>query len=162
MGQVTEYCNGCAYLGKLSGIPWCAFYDVTGHTRGCPAGDGCTQKVSGNRRHPSSYFSEPPQPEEPPKPKKKREREHLTDAEARERETRRKRESAERNRALLQGRQRAVLVEYRDSHGLTIPEFAELVGVKASTLEKWFTEYSKADWEKLATLGITKPKSLIL
>ena len=43
-------CNGCQYRGKTgSGDVTCDFMFLTGVPRGCPAGKGCTRKVTGKK-----------------------------------------------------------------------------------------------------------------
>lgn len=157
MSLVDSYCEGCAYLGKLSGIPYCAFCDATGHMRGCSAGTGCTRRAHGERAYSPNHFSFERQNERKPERKAKLE---LSDAELSIKESLRKKEAAARNRAMLQGRQREAILNYRNSHGLDTRTLAEMVGVKTSTLEKWISEYNKADWDKLAAIGLPKPEGM--
>lgn len=151
---IDNYCNGCIYLGKVTGGLCCSFCDVTGHSRGCPSGQGCTCKKTGNREHSPNYFtyqrSSPEKKEEKAKPA-------FNEYDEYERERARKKRSAARTRAELQGRQKAVILAFRDSIGVTSVQLAAMVGVKPSTLSHWLSEDTRADWGKLAALGIQKP-----
>lgn len=157
MSVVTKYCNGCVYLGKLSGTPCCMYSDVTGHTRRCAAGDGCDKRVLGKRKYAPNYFSIPSAPSNPPM---KKTVDNLDEHEFYAKECNRKREMAEKNRALLQGRQKAAITEFRESHGWTVKEMAKRLGVRDATLSKWITEYNKANWEVLGKVGLSKPDAL--
>ena len=50
----TRYCEGCAFRQMINGgagkgclsYIYCAYYFMTNKRRPCPAGDGCTAKIS--------------------------------------------------------------------------------------------------------------------
>lgn len=42
-GAISAYCKGCVWLAR-DGTRVCDYCLITGHRRGCPAGDGCTRK----------------------------------------------------------------------------------------------------------------------
>ena len=157
--MVDESCKGCKYLGVLSRCPYCSYSDVTGHSRGCSSGKGCTVREAGKNANAPSYFAfhhtPKQQKKKPAKPTK--EKKTYTELEFAEHESIRKKEAAERNRALMQGKQRKALLDYKKTHGLTTQEMAAQAGVGTSTLNRWMTEYALADWEKLSKLGIVKP-----
>lgn len=51
---VTEYCAGCFFLEKApenqAGYKaYCNYIGVMKHSRGCPAGDGCTKRLRKRR-----------------------------------------------------------------------------------------------------------------
>lgn len=156
--MVDEYCKGCKYLGVLSRCPYCSYSDVTGHSRGCSSGTGCTVREAGKKANAPSYFAFHHEPTKTKNSTQKRTKREYTDEEFAERESKRKKASAARNRELLQGRQRQAILDYKVAHDLTAKQMATLVGVSATTLNKWLTEYSKANWELLAKFGINKPE----
>lgn len=41
MNPQMKPCMGC-YYAETSGIPSCAYIEIKGHRRPCPAGEGCT------------------------------------------------------------------------------------------------------------------------
>ena len=48
MGVCTKYCDPCVYSKSITG-GWCQYCDylfMTGKPRPCPAGDGCTVRVT--------------------------------------------------------------------------------------------------------------------
>lgn len=47
-GVCDRYCNGCAYQSREYGS--CDYILITGHSRGCPPGQGCTRKEIGKRK----------------------------------------------------------------------------------------------------------------
>ena len=156
MSCVTKYCNGCVYLGKLTGGKYCAYCDVTSRSRGCPAGDGCDKKIIGNRRYSTKVYTA----KTVKKPKETHKVVTTDELALYEKESNRKREMAARNRALLQGRQKAAITEFRESKGWTVTEMAKQLGTKESTFRKWITEYTKANWDVLAKVGLSKPDGL--
>ena len=165
MSQVDAYCKGCQYLGTNSFGKWCRFNDVTGSIRGCPAGQGCTRYAAGPKKHSPNYAAfEHPIPEKKQKdvekPQKQKRPPPMTPEEAYERTKARKRQLAKEFHAKAQGRQRAVLLAYKQEHGYSNYDLSIKLGVCESTINRWVTEYVPADWEKLATIGIEKPKEL--
>ena len=48
MGVCTKYCDPCVYRKSITGgwCPYCDYLCVTGKPRPCPAGDGCTVRVT--------------------------------------------------------------------------------------------------------------------
>lgn len=157
--MVDSYCRGCKYLGTLSRQPCCLYMDITGHSRGCPPGTGCTQRTFGPRIQPSKPFSlfkmkTKKEEAEKPKPPPKKE---LSQSEFCEKERNRKKLAAERYRAIAQGRQKQVIQDYKKKNNISAKKMGEMVGVSESTINKWTTEYTPANWEKLAELGIAKP-----
>lgn len=156
MGVVDSYCEGCAYLGKLYGIPWCAYSDVNNHSRGCKSGEGCVVKSTGGKLHTPNYFSF----EHGDLSKKREKYKRVSERQLCKTEGERKRRRAEKNRELLNGKQRQVLVEFREKNGMVNREIASAIGVSESTFQKWLTEYSRANWEKLKVIGIEKPEGI--
>lgn len=52
-GRCDNFCNGCIYKMFLGGgkfTPYCNYIVETGHPRPCPAGTGCTVKVTRKQR----------------------------------------------------------------------------------------------------------------
>lgn len=84
----------------------------------------------------------------------------MTLEEAYEKDRNRKREAAAKYRAHAQGRQTAAIDAYKKAHGLTNVQLAEIVGVNKSVMWRWATEYTPANWDKLAVIGIEKPPGL--
>lgn len=141
MSDVEKFCRGCIYHGKLSGTPCCLYCYITGHSRRCPAGAGCNKRATGSHI-PTNKLG-------------------IIQKDVKsQKEIHNKRELAERNRAILQGRQKAAITEFRIAQGWTVKEMAMRMGIKESTFKKWITEYSKANWDVLATVGLSKPDGL--
>ena len=48
MGVCSKYCNPCIYRKVFAGswLPYCDYLCMTGKRRPCPAGDGCTARVT--------------------------------------------------------------------------------------------------------------------
>lgn len=48
MGVCTKYCDPCTYRKSFTSgtIPYCDYLCMTGKLRPCPAGDGCTVRVT--------------------------------------------------------------------------------------------------------------------
>lgn len=48
MGVCTKYCDPCIYRKVFAGswLPYCDYLCMTGERRPCPAGDGCTARVT--------------------------------------------------------------------------------------------------------------------
>ena len=48
MGVCTKYCDQCVYRKSITGgwWPYCDYLCMTGKPRPCPAGDGCTVRVT--------------------------------------------------------------------------------------------------------------------
>lgn len=44
--MITSYCRGCYHLRTGLSVDFCQYILNTGHCRPCPAGNGCTQKIS--------------------------------------------------------------------------------------------------------------------
>ena len=166
MSQVDAYCKGCQYLGTNFYGKWCRYNDVTGHTRGCPAGTGCDKYAAGPTKCvPNAAIYEHKIPEKKPKPAptqppKKEKKPPLTQEEIYEREKNRKREAAVRLREKAQGRQRAAIAAYKQATGDSNYQISLKIGVSESSVAKWANEYAPANWGKLAILGIEKPTGL--
>lgn len=152
MSVCDRTCMGCAYSSVTSmwGIS-CNYILVTGHRRGCPAGAKCTKRLTGSRMLTVDQLILMPRLAE-----KHRERKALS----KEEKSAQRRRSEAKSRERLAGRQRAVLIGYRDEHHLTNTKMAEMAGVKRKTLESWMTELCRAKWDKLAPLGIQKPEGI--
>ena len=158
MGSVVDsYCKGCQYLSTVSGGRNCNYNYITGKLRGCPAGNGCIQHTGGKHAPPASKKSAEVNPKEA-KPKQKKP--VMTPEEAYERDKARKRENARLLREKSQGRQRAAIMAYKEATGDSNYEISKKIGVSESVVQKWTIEYSPANWEKLAILGIEKPEGL--
>lgn len=50
-GLVDSTCRGCVYIGRILGgaEKWCDYIGATGKRRPCPAGKGCTVRLTGKR-----------------------------------------------------------------------------------------------------------------
>ena len=48
MGVCTKYCDACVYRKSITGgwSPYCDYLFMVGTIRPCPAGDGCTVRVT--------------------------------------------------------------------------------------------------------------------
>ena len=48
MGVCTKYCDACVYRKVFTGgwLPYCDYLCMVGERRPCPAGDGCTVRVT--------------------------------------------------------------------------------------------------------------------
>lgn len=48
MGVCTKYCDACVYRKSITGgwSPYCDYLFMVGEPRPCPAGDGCTVRVT--------------------------------------------------------------------------------------------------------------------
>lgn len=174
MGSVVDaYCKGCHYRGTVSGGRCCNFYAATGQLRGCPAGEGCIRHTGKKQIAEPPPLPEPipmpvpeptpepePAPAAPPPPKKREYIRGRTLEEAYERDKERKRERAAAFKAKAQGRQRAVLLAYKEETGYSNGYIATKIGVSEGQFRKWLREYGPADWEKLAVIGVEKPEGL--
>ncbi|MBO7668334.1 MAG: hypothetical protein J6T26_07715 [Firmicutes bacterium] len=60
----------------------------------------------------------------------------------------------------LRGRQHAVIWEFAKANDMRYADMANMIGVKPKTLAKWASENARANWEKLAKLGIVRPEGL--
>lgn len=47
---VDKHCKGCKFLTAVSGVRACDFAGITGRSRPCPAGAGCTEKRVAKRQ----------------------------------------------------------------------------------------------------------------
>ena len=161
---VDAYCKGCIYLGTNSMGKCCDYNYVTGKVRGCPAGDGCTKRLTGSKKRyaPSLFAASAKAKPDPSEPKKKgRPRRELPpDVKPYDRERVRRRIASEEYKAKAQGRQRAAIVEYKIKNNATYEDIANLIGVHKSTVQKWCNEYKPANWALLETIGIHKPEGL--
>ena len=164
MSQVDAFCKGCQYIGTNSYGKWCRYNDVTGHMRGCPAGEGCIRYSQGPAKHipnaspfASAYAKKQTVAE--PKPKKEK-KPPMTPEERYEREKDRKRQTAKELQEKAQGRQRAAIMAYKEATGDSNYKISLKIGVHESTINKWVNEYAPANWDKLAILGVAKPEGL--
>lgn len=66
----------------------------------------------------------------------------------------------ERNQEALGGKQREAIIAYKKSHGLSNRLLAKKLGVPESRIAKWVSEYYRADWDLLASIGIEKPEGV--
>lgn len=164
MSQVDSFCKGCQYIGTNSYGKWCRYNDVTGHMRGCPAGEGCIRYSNGPAKHipnaspfASAYAKKQTVADSKPKKEKKPAQ---TPEERYEKSKIRKRELAQEYRAKAKGKQRAAILAYKEEHGYSNRDMSFKLGVCESTINKWVTEYVPADWDVLAKVGIQKPEGL--
>lgn len=163
---VDAYCKGCIYLGTNSMGKCCDYNYVTGQVRGCPAGAGCVRRQLGTRRKFVFGIASPKHADNSKKAtivskkigRPRKSEEELEETHAKQLE--RKRQAAEEYRAKAQGRQRAVLMEYKVQNNASCRDIADRIGVNPSTVQKWCTEYKAANWELLAKIGIKKPEGL--
>lgn len=158
MSCVDESCIGCSFLGTLSVWACCDYILVTGTKRGCKAGRGCDKRIIGDKQptFAARLYLKSSQEEK----KKKLNRKCMSQAEIAEYERARKREAYRKSKEELAGRQRAVIIEYKDRNKVSSKWIASMIGVGDSTVRKWMTEERSADWDKLALLGINRPKGL--
>ena len=156
--MVDEFCIGCKYLGVLSRTPYCAFNDVTGFSRGCKSGTGCDKRTEGNREHSPNYYAFCREEKSEPAADKKKEQYSWSSKSILEggHDSRKKRAAAK-LRAVSQGRQREAILTYKEENNLTVRQMAKNIGISPTTLNKWITEYTSANWEKLEKIGIKKP-----
>lgn len=162
---VDAYCKGCEYLTRISTGLCCGYSDAVKHVRGCKAGTGCTQKkpLDGKKPRRSISFGNPnpnktltPKPKAAPKTPRK-----ITEEKSKaEYERERQQKAAEQYRNIAKGRQRAVILEYKNLHKLSNRALSEKLGVSESRAAKWVSEYIAADWDLLATIGIQRPEGL--
>lgn len=161
MSQVDAYCKGCQYLGTNSYGKWCRYNDVTGHVRGCPAGKDCIRYLKGPAKHtPNASPFASAYAKKQAADAIKENKAPQTPEERAKRDKERKRNAAIAYRAKANGRQRAVIIAYKEAHGLSNSSLGDKIGVCESTINKWVTEYVPSDWNKLAILGIKKPEGL--
>lgn len=164
---VDAYCKGCAYLGTNSMGKCCDYNYITGKVRGCPAGEGCERRdIGAKRRYTLSFASKEKHRENSKKasitangigrPKGK----ETSELEEYDKERLRKKRAREANRAKLQGRQRAVIMEYKIANNASCRDIAERIGIHESTVQKWCNEYQPARWDLLEKIGIKKPEGL--
>lgn len=155
---VDAYCKGCAYLGTNSMGKCCDYNYITGMVRGCPAGNGCTQRLIGAKRKyaPLAYTS----PKHVDSAKKAAiASKTIGRPKGYGLEPRIRRQKITENlRAEMQGRQREAILAYKMEHNASSQDIAELIGVHPSTVQKWCNEVRPARWDLLAKLGIQKPK----
>ena len=157
MSQVDAYCKGCRYLGTNSYGKWCRYNDMTGHVRGCQAGLGCLRhtnpSAAGSVEEVLSGQShkKPSKPWRPPAG---------SPEEAYEREKVRRKAAAQEYKAKANGRQRAVIIAYKEATGDSNYEISKKIGISEGRVQKWITEYAPANWDKLAIIGISKPEGL--
>lgn len=156
MSVCDKTCRGCAYgsVTSMWGIS-CNYILVTGHPRGCPAGAGCTRRLTGDRLLTVDQLIMMPLRAVKPTEKRREKKQETPE----ERSARRHR-YMEHVREQLAGRQREVIVKYRDEHRLTTREMAQMIGVNVKTLDSWACERCRAKWEKLEPLGIARPEGL--
>lgn len=159
---VDSYCKGCVYLIRIYYGKGCNFSSVTGHSRGCKSGTGCTQRQYGKKKRQVSSFGDSiigastTKKAPTPKPKKPPE----TEAEYLERRRLDKQRSAARTRARLQGRQHDAIQAFKDENGYSNRDLSEMLGVSESTVQKWCSEYQSAQWDRLESIGIKKPEGV--
>ena len=57
MSVCTDYCKGCFYRKYFTARAWpyCDYLCMTGKRRPCPAGDGCTEKVTADPYKPKAF-----------------------------------------------------------------------------------------------------------
>lgn len=158
MSQVDEYCKGCRYLSTVSGGRNCNYNYLTGKLRGCPAGFGCIHHT--NPSYSPKTESKTATISQKETHKKRGRPSTMTQEEAYEREKERRRKAAREFREKSQGRQRAVLLAYKEATGENNYEIAEKIGISESRFRKWLTEYAPANWDKLAIIGVEKPEGL--
>jgi hypothetical protein len=55
-----KYCEGCVYWGcrHYVGNSCCNYIFVNGHSRGCPPGKDCTEKVVGKRKYAMDFVTD--------------------------------------------------------------------------------------------------------
>ena len=142
MSLCDKTCNGCAYSSKycVGGYIYvCNFLLVTGKRRGCPAGNGCQQRIEGERAQQIDemlFRGQKPKPIYDPSKKVDYHR---------------------KNQEKLQGRQREAIRAWCRENGWTHARLAREIGVSESTLRTWIKEYAPAQWDKLAAIGIRRP-----
>lgn len=166
---VDDYCIGCIYRTQISTGPCCSYCDVQKHSRGCPAGNGCNQRKLKDGYKSTTRMTH-------------HEKGALASAESRARvarqkespsggatksainrteyERQRQQKMFERNQEALGGKQREAIIAYKKSHGLSNRQLARKLGVPESRVAKWVSEYYRADWDLLESIGIEKPEGV--
>lgn len=162
MSVCDGYCRGCSYRSTAGSFVTCDYFMITGHTRGCPAGAGCTRRTLGNKElSPGQLiFMLPPAKSEFKAPEPKAPRIKQTAEEAAENDRERHRLKYWRVKEALGGRQRAALVEFKKSSGYTNRTMALALGVSIYTVNGWMQEGKRADWKRLAHIGCPKPEGI--
>lgn len=170
-GLCDLYCEGCEFLAKSSDI-YCDYMSVTGHSRGCPAGEGCTRRVR------------------PPKYRKDLRLRHRVRARQavknRWEAERKKKQKLPQGRPWLLGnspsldpalradieharqeraRQRPEMIAqaqlisaWRSARGLTLAQAGAMMGVRGATLGQWERGNVKANWTLLGAVGLIRPQ----
>lgn len=109
----------------------CDYIGAIGHMRPCYAGNLCNVKVT-----------------------------TPTPLVGRDRETDRQRLYRKYVKATLQGRQSEAIREFMHREGYTIASLAERLHVYHNTVRRWVREYTFANWDDLAFLGLEKPEGM--
>ena len=151
MSVCDKTCRGCAYSGVTSTCLSCNYILVTGHPRGCPAGEGCKRRTPGHKLLTIDQLILMPVKAAKPRTRK---------TETPDEKSARRRRYVERARERLGGMQREVIVRYREEHRMTTRQMAEMIGVNVKTLDSWACERCRANWNKLALLGIVRPEGI--
>ena len=148
MSLCDDTCRPCIYSGVLTEGVCCNYILITGNRRGCPAGKGCERRVVGDRRMTiDAAILNPAKATAPKKaPPSRHAQEH--------------KRSVRRVRDELNGRQHAAIEAYRAAHGTSFRKMALALGLNYKTLDSWVQERCRADWHRLAALGIQKPEGL--
>lgn len=159
---VDSYCVGCVYRTRISTGLCCSYSDITGHIRGCKAGEGCTRRVLGKMAKSVKEMTYSEREAQASAESRKNQRPTSTppDYDRAEHERQRVQKRTKSFREKVQGRQRAAIVEYKKAHGLSNRALATELGITETRVAKWVAEYSRADWELLATIGIQRPEGL--
>lgn len=144
------YCRGCIYLARGLYLS-CDFFSVTGQLRGCPAGTGCTRRVTGKRARSidAEAFRLPPVP-----------RKVMTEEERKAAQVEYSRRYQAKLMAELGGRQGTVVRAFLADRQLTHAALARMLGVSDTAVRDWAQERKRARWDLLATVGCMKPEGL--
>lgn len=162
-GICDATCKGCVYSTYVGVLVnrCCDFLLITGSRRGCPAGQGCTRRLAGKKLKTIDQLLFRGRPAVPARPGKGRPQSPAPSLEEmQERNREYKKRYWEKNRAMLNGRQRAALLAFKREQQLTNKSFAELAGVCTATVDRWMMELQPAPWDRLAKLGLPKPAGL--
>lgn len=162
-GVCDETCRACVFRSWLHSWTICDYIGITGHSRGCPAGKGCTRRTVGSKGRSISqliFLGQAAAAEAEVKKRGRPKGPTPTPEELRARNRRNKDRYVEKCRAALGGRQAAVLAAYKKANGLTIQTMADRAGVSCFAMSKWLAERQFARWDALAALGIQKPEGL--
>lgn len=133
-----SWCKNCVFIGFIGSDRCCDYILITGHSRGCPAGRECTQKVVGKKRKSidqKMFRGERKQPIRKRKPADKK--------------------------PVCGGAQRAIIEGFMKENGFTNSDMGTRLGVDPTTVGKWKLERYIANWDLLEReFGLKRPEGV--